>query len=451
MNRSYLLCLVAILVTPVYAGDSAKNPPTLEPAPPANPLSFFDGRLVFDLHERLRFEARENNFDFNDAIDSPTDDGWLLQRFRVGVKIKPVDWLTIYAQGQDVREIGSDRTNIIGQLGAEGDDSFDLRQGFVQIGHSKGLSARIGRQLLSYGDERLVGPLDWLNQGRSFDALKFHFETPSWWIDAFTSSVVNFERSKFNQSDWMDGEESRNQTFSGIYFSTTAIDTQTTDLYVFQLHEGGGSDADFFTFGTRWKADVKKLKGWDYEVEMAGQAGELQGRDLGAFAGHWGAGYIGHNLPWKPRIFAEYNFATGDDNPADDDIGTFQNLFPTNHKFYGFMDVFSWKNLHNPAISLSVQPHQSLTARLDYHLFWLADTHDAWYRANGITAVRPITPGAESFAGSEVDLTLTWKATACLGLQAGYSHFFAGGYLRAAGSKASDDADFAYLMATIEF
>jgi hypothetical protein len=31
---------------------------------------------------------------------SLTDDSWLLNRFRIGVAIKPVDWLKIYAQGK---------------------------------------------------------------------------------------------------------------------------------------------------------------------------------------------------------------------------------------------------------------------------------------------------------------------------------------------------------------
>ena len=43
----------------------------------------------------------------------------------------------------------------------------------------------------------------------------------------------------------------------------------------------------------------------------------------------------------------------------------------------------------------------------------------------------------------------SWKATSHLHLQAGYSHFFAGGYLGDTGSKS--DADFAYVQATLEF
>jgi hypothetical protein len=203
------------------------------------------------------------------------------------------------------------------------------------------------------------------------------------------------------------------------------------------------------TLGTRMKADPKKLGGWDYDTEMAVQFGEVRDKDLAAFAGHWGLGYNWLSHPWKPRLGIEYNFATGDSNAADGDVDTFQNLFPTNHKFYGYMDVFAWQNIHNPAVSFSVQPTAKLKAQIDYHLFWLVDTGDAWYRANGVTAVRPITPGADSFAGSELDVTLSYKVSKNLSLQAGYSHFFAGDYLKATG--AHGNAQFGYVQVQIDF
>ena len=78
---------------------------------------------------------------------------------------------------------------------------------------------------------------------------------------------------------------------------------------------------------------------------------------------------------------------------------------------------------------------------------------DAWYRANGVTKVRPPKAGSspDSFVGSELDFTATWKPTKNFALQAGYSHFFAGSYLSDAGSKKSDDADFAYMQVQIDF
>lgn len=440
--------LLALAASAIAGPTDTKTPPPPPPAAP-NPLSFFDGKLVFDVQEKMRFESRENNFDFNDSVDSLTDDSWILNRFRVGMKWTPTPFMNIYIQGQDTREWDSDRPNVIGAMGAEGDDPFDVRQAYIELGNAKsGWSGKIGRQIFLYGDERLVGPLEWANQGRTFDAVRLRYASEKWWVEAFASSVVKFDDDAINQSDWFD-DAMRDQTFSGLYFSTTAIGKQTTDFYVFHLNEDAAAgDTSFFTLGTRMKSTAGAYGPWDYETEMAFQSGDVRGKDLTAFAGHWGVGYT-FDHAWKPRLALEYNYGSGDDNAADGDVDTFQNLFPTNHKFYGYMDVFSWQNLHNVAISLTAAPTKKLTARLDYHLFWLADTGDAWYRANGTTAVRPITPGADSFAGSEVDLTLTYKVNKNLSFMAGYSHFFAGGYLDDTG--AGDDADFAYVQAQLDF
>ena len=492
LKKSGALLAAALLtgsLTSSFAGEIVAKP-VIEKAPESNPLSFFDGLLTFDVQERLRVEIRENNFDFNDALDSLTDDGWLLQRFRIGLLIKPAAWLKIYAQGQDSREIDSDRPDFPGQLGAEGDDAFDLRQGYVELGNVKEfpLTLKIGRQVLAYGNERLVGSSDWNNLGRTFDAVKLRFEQPKWWVEGFASTVAVPTRGEYNQSDFANGTETdRGQVFSGLYFSTTALPFQTTDVYAFHLHEETGpkylplaaGDTNFVTLGLRVKskpgafhhepapapdgkavADGKsppppppapKPLGLDYDGEFAFQAGELRGLDLTAFAVHAGLGYT-FEVPWTPRIGLEYNFATGDTHPGDSAVETFQNLFPTNHKFYGYMDTFSWQNMHNPAISLKVAPCKKVTAQVDYHGFWLATNKDVWYRANGTTAVRPLTPlarNADKYAGSELDFTVTYKPVRQLALQAGYSHFFAGSYLKDTG--AHDDADFGYVQATIEF
>src|SRR5262245_9078600 len=80
--------------------ENAPEKTVVENPKPGNPLSFYDGRLVLDVEERLRYEFRNNNFDFDSDFSSPTDEHLLLQRFRLGIKVKPSDWLTFYVQMQ---------------------------------------------------------------------------------------------------------------------------------------------------------------------------------------------------------------------------------------------------------------------------------------------------------------------------------------------------------------
>jgi len=453
MKPKIILSVALAATLTAHGGESAKAPvsPPTTPPPPANPLSFMDGKLIFDFEEKMRYEVRENNFDFDGSKDSPTDDSWLLQRARLGMLIKPTPWLSIYAQGQDIREIDSDRPNVIGQLGAEGDDTFDLMEGWIMLGDpAHDFSFKIGRQKLSYGDQRLVGPLEWLNPSRAFDAAKLRYAEASWSLDLFTSSVVNFEDGTFNQSDFIDSSDSRHQIFSGAYLATKWIPCNTTtDFYLFHLNQdapAGGTN--FATIGTLWKGDPKKLGGFYYDTEMALQLGKVGGKDLTAFAGHWDAGYQ-FATAWKPRLGVQYNYSPGDSDSTDGDSRTFQNLFPTNHLFYGFMDTTGWANMNNPQLNLSVQPTEKLKIALDYLLFWNATSDDAWYRANGVTQVRGVSPGADKFRGSELDLTAAYKVNKNLSFLVGYSHYFAGDYLSDTG--ASSDADFGYAQVQINF
>ncbi len=469
--------------------NSTGSKTVIDKAPESNPLSFLGGALVFDFQERVRWEIRDNNLEFNDAVNVFTDDNWFLQRARIGMLVKPSDWFKFYVQAQDAREINSDRPDIPGVLGAEGDDSFDLRQGWVEFGNAKNfpLTLKAGRQILSYGDERLIGAFDWNNIGRTFDAVKLRWEEKTWWLEAFASSVVVPDGGSYNQSDLFNGNETeREQIFSGLYFSTTAIGPQTIDLYALHLHENQNpknlplalGDTNFITLGLRIKskpgafahsepasdgktmADGKSVTpppaapkpvGLDYDFEGAFQTGDVRGLDLTAWAVHGGLGYT-FDIGWMPRLGVAYNYGTGDDNPLDGDIETFQNLFPTNHKFYGQMDVFSWQNMHEVEVSLKAQPVKAVTLKAEFRAYWLASTDDVWYRANGVAAVRPLNAlaqSADSYAGSEVDVLAQWTVNKHFAVEVGYSHFFAGAYLEDTG--ASDDADFGYVQATITF
>jgi Alginate export len=487
MKPKYVCHRVATTACALMIGLNSARPAFAGPAPVAvslipekkdmNPLSFFEGGLVFDVEERVRGEVRENNRDFDSSVDDDNDDAWLLNRFRLGLAVKPSSWLKLYAQTQDAREAGSDRANIPGVRGAEGDDVFDLRQLSIFIGDPKHfpLTLSVGRQLLTYGDSRLVADSKWSNFGRSFNAVKLRYEEREFWIETFIARPVQIKRHDFNDSDAADN-------FGGIYISTTLVPKQTTDVYLFyrdkhdnqpdldptnKLDPDGtwnGPAARFATVGARVKSKPGEWSGWDYTGEIAFEAGDIwvsnrqsTRLNLSAFALHASGGYTAEQWSWKPRVGLEYDFASGDDNPRDQDFHSFQNLFPSNHEKYGFMDEFSWRNLHDARLQISAKPVNKLDLELDYHAFWLATTEDFWYRSNGISALRTKTPagldvrtiGAGNFAGHEIDLTASYELTKNIRVHIGYSHFLAGDYLSDTGPHS--DADFAYFMTTFSY
>ncbi|MCB1275331.1 alginate export family protein [Prosthecobacter sp.] len=433
--------------------------------PDLSRYSIADGRIVFDEHFNTRFEGRENNNDFNSAVNSPTDATWLLTRFRVGALFHATSWLKFYVQGQDIRELGGSRPNNVGTFGADGDDVFDLLQAWVAIGdENHGLSLRAGRQAFNFANQRLLGNPQWKNSTNAWDAVRLRYSASTWAADLFMGSPVTFLNNQWNKSDYFNTHEGRNAVVTGAYFTSSSLIPwqSATDLYL--LHQGSSKNtgapgaplgavgySNFWTVGTMWKGDPKKLHNWDYDLEMALQFGKAAGLNHRAFAGHWGFGYnFSHS--WKPRLGFQYNYASGDGNPNDGKSTTFQNMFPGNHALFGFMDTTAWMNMQNPQINFSIQPTEKLKLTCDAMAFFNANNGDAWYGANTTTAVRPVTASAQSaskYRGMEFDINAWYKVNKHVSLQTGYAYFLTGKYLAQTG--ASDNAHFGYAQMTVNF
>lgn len=477
LARTIIPAIAISLNASAFAGPEVKEEAKPEKNIEKPLLSFAAGRWQFDVEARARFEVRNNNRDFDDSINDDNDDSWLLTRFRLGLAIKPLPWLKLYAQTQDVREIDSDRPNIPGVRGTDGGDEFDLRQAYVEFADYKAFSLglTVGRQRLHYGDRRLVGDPNWNNFGRTFDGVKLRFQEKDCWVEAFATRPVQIREDDINDSDSAD-------SFFGIYASTDALSFQTTDLYVFHRHKKDeqpdldptnkfdpdgswtGPAQRITTIGTRWKSKENALGPWDYTFEIAYQFGDvwttnrltpsLEHRALATAAA---AGYTMKSLAWKPRVGVAYDYASGDRNPDDGRSQSFQNLFPANHEPLGLIDAFSWRNVHDVHLEARIEPVKNIEFELQWHVFWLAETSDYGFRSNGVATLRTRTPGgsdvrrigASNYAGQELDVTVNWKVSKALKILAGYNHFFAGDYLRDTGPH--DDADFGYVQVQLLF
>ncbi len=463
MKFSHLfLSLTLLLSSLIFTSlSSGATPPSSKPAPSPKIAakepdlgSFYDGKLKWSAQERLRLEYRENNFDFDSSNNAVTDDVFVLQRFRVGLTALPANGVKITLEGQDSREFDSKRPNIPGVLGSEGDDEFDFRQAWILMGDKSvsPLSLKIGRMPWKYGDERLVGDFDWNNLGRTFDGAVIHTELPQAWIDLFFGSPTYVKPRELNTNDGQD-------RLRGAYYSTTQWLNQTTEFYAFYRNHqnavNNGQAQETLTPGLRVKSLAEKYGNWDYELEIAGQEGKVQtgalSLDHHAFASHIQGTYTWRDCSHQPFVSLFYDYGSGDENPGDSEDTGFQNLFPTNHKFYGSMDLFSWRNIHDFGTTFAIKPTPKTLAKIDIHSFWLPETADAWYRANGATTIRSSAAGrnVDNHVGEEIDLTLNWTVHRFATIGAGYSHFFTGGFVSATGK--SSDADFAYLMLTSSF
>ena len=441
MNKQILFCLIAglLFVSPVYAGEKINQ--------------YLPQFLKADVEFRYRFEYRDN-FDFNDSSDDK--DGFELLRSRLNLQWIPIKQLKFFTQLQDSR-IANDE--FFSKTAFE--NYMDLRQLYADweqvltnapLGMSK-ITIRGGRQELSYGGQRLIGGFNWSNVAQSFDGGKvmLFFDPYKLQVDGFAVEKTPIKSPREKDDLFEDSSEDR---LAGYYATYKGIKDTTIEQYLLwrgtetniSFGPNGSGELDEYTAGGRIKGNLPYR--FDYEAELAGQWGDFKDKDILALMGIGILGYT-FDCPWSPRPAFEFDYGSGDSDPTDTTRRTFDNLYPTNHLFYGYMDLISLQNLNNYQFQLSVKPHKKLKLQADLHLLYLDTPKDSLYAANrAVTRTASATStGVSAEVGREADLTADFKFNDYLQVLTGYSHFFAGDYLRDTG--ANDDADFFYLQTTI--
>ena len=398
-------------------------------------------RFEFGVELRWRAEFRDNG-DFQ-----PTDDfdTFLGQRVRAHLRIRIHPHLTAFVQGQDVWLFGAERDKVIHNLGT------NLYQAYLdwKPGGSDRWELRAGRQELVYGEERLVGAFGWDNVGRSFDGARLRYRSGSWVSDFFGARLVDVRRAGA-------GHRPGNQDLYGIYSTRASKSARRAELYALYLHDGlrtaGESPVaiaeptDIVTLGFRHLHQPKA--GWRYSVEHAWQFGE-RGPDAHRAAMLVAMGGYAWGRRWQPRLQVEYDFATGDNNPSDGRSREFNNLFPTNHIFYGYADLVGLRNVHDFRLTASAQLHPKLIVEADYHRFLLAARRGPWKNSGGRVLGFDPTGAAGRDLGQEFDITCRVPMQTHVSLLGGYSLFLPGRF--AALTRGPELHHFGYVQTTLRF
>ena len=471
------------------------------PPPPPSPFPGFINEALraddpymnawdFGGFARFRYEHKDGNgipgvpgsLDFRE-LNADTHNAYFIERLQLRAAYTDT-WWSILTEARSSLSQGDERSAFAGNPRHKGQgpeyDPIDLHQAVVSIGNHKEfpLSLKVGRQELSYADERFIGSFIWNNIGRVFDAAKLRWQNAWFAADLFTSRPVVPVDNSFNKSNDY-------ETFSGIYATSPLVPHHSLDVFLLSRNVTPDSTAafshpevplpsarDIYSIGARLKSKPGDLGAWDYFVDAVGQFGNF--RDIRAGAPSYrldhqamafiaNVGYTFPDCPATPRLALEYAYGSGDSDPRDGSHGTFDNLYPTNHKFYGYADFASLQNLHDIRPILTLKPTARLSVALEGHLFWLADSSDSFYNVAGVPrgGVNPtsgngygINPSYDTDLGTEIDLIAGYALTRYAQVEAGYCHFFTGSYIDASLANpnfGSSDADYFYLQFMLRF
>jgi hypothetical protein len=399
--------------------------------------SFTSERLPSWLKLSGEFRTRvEGRTGFN--YQPRNNDAYGLFRNRLNLELVPAAWLDFYFQGQDSRAPGLDAGRPLTTF----KDPFDLRQAYVRLGKSDGLvRVTVGRQLLSYGAQRLIGPLDWTNTSRSWDAVRVEIGTADAKVDLFASSVVVIDPSAPDHH--RDGFN-----IHGVYGSFKKIVPRAM-FEPYLLWKTGR--VSIWTAGVRVAAmpGTPGLHGFDYQAEYAQQWGSVGALRHSAAAGYAILGYSTGNRNWAPHFSAEYSHASGDPNPGSGKHRTFDQLLPTNHLFYGITDPTGWQNMNMARVGIDVKPHKRLQWNADYRELWLDSASDALYNVAGAVAVKPRAGNTARRIGGEIDFSGTWSVSSRWKAGGGIGHLAAGSFLKR--NTAGSGQTFPYLFAQYSY
>lgn len=373
-------------------------------------------RFTIDGSLRMRGAYEANRTDLSSEIED--NDLYVTQRLLVNLGFRVAKGVHVTAELQDARIWGAS-----GGAVARERSELAFSQAFVRVSSLlDGLTIDAGRVILDYGQGRMIGADDWSNTGNSFDGLRLRF-TP------FKGLDIDAIYTMVNERDVIDGDDA---TLSGVYATWEIFKGFFTDAYVLHLYDGLDERyVNVATIGVAAHGTLFDFLYLDMEgTVQLGRAAEIQTAMKNthfATAGYAEAGYTDQDgpVPFRAGLFA--SGASGDaeprDVPGNDASVSFIPLFPSNHLYWGAMDMVAWTNLMNFGLRAEATPLTGMTFGVQFHELYTADDRAA-LPGIGLTTSVPVE-AMGSHIGHELDLRVSLVPADWATVGFGYSFFIA--------------------------
>ena len=391
---------------------------------------------------RARGEAWKN-FGFRPE----NDDEFGLIRLRLHGDLRVCPNFRLYAEGISATAHGRSLPPKGGKRPVDEDD-LDLLNAFGDVSGTLGpveSTLRVGRQELQYGKQRLISPLDWVNTRRTFEGARLLNRYGDWKVDAFATRFVAVQKYEFNDGD-------SGQNFYGAYAARkAAAGVPGLDVYALGLDKESARFAastnalgeDRYTLGARTFGTCGATA-WDYDLEGGYQFGSFGDDDISAWFAAAETGYSVPECPFKTRWSLGLDYASGDCDPDDGELNTFNQLYPLGHAYFGGIDAVGRQNIFDASLAVKGTLAKGLDSRIEFHNFWKAQEEDGLYDAAG--NLSPAGAGRDDGIGQELDVVVDYALDVHTKLSLGYGHFFAGDAI-----VTDEDIDFGYASVQLTF
>lgn len=274
-------------------------------------------------------------------------------------------------------------------------DGTRVQQVYVDFNLPAKTTLRPGRQEIVLDDARLIGNVDWRQNGQAFDAISLKSQA----ITDLTiyASYIDRVQTILLTDENLDGLILFNARYSGL-----ADQNITAFCYLLETQNKTSAARDSATYGARFNGKISAL---NYDITYAHQSDYKDGKD---HEGDMVNAFLGAKLEWI-NFGAGYSYISGQTS----DSRPFDTLYSTAHKFNGWADVFLDTNGGKLAGGLSDYYAQAGTEWMDttfkavYHYF------DSTEEINGF----------DDAYGDELDFLIEKKISKNLKVLAKYAYY----------------------------
>ncbi|OIV39610.1 alginate export family protein [Flavobacterium johnsoniae] len=361
--------------------------------------------LDVNLQVRPRFEYRNGYKTLLPEGQKGTSQ--ISQRSRLNFNYKQ-DELTVKLTFQNTRTWGD-----VSPTATADKNGVAVFEAWAQYNFTEKWSARMGRQVLSYDNQRIMGEMDWAQQGQSHDALTVSYHSGNNQLDlggAYNSDAENTFQTPYTVNSY--------KTLQYAWYHTN-LDKLGASLLLLNTGYEYKNTADKLlvdykqTFGTYLTYKNKKF---DANAWIYGQTGKSADLQVSAWNA---AANLGYSFTESFKAGLGYEFLSGkDSNDGSKVIKSFNPIFGTNHGFNGYMDYFYVGNhinnvgLQDAFIKLNYNVNKWQFALIPHVFLSAADV------------VTPLNEKMDSYLGTEIDATFGYNFKKDITVTGGYSQMF---------------------------
>ncbi len=346
------------------------------------------------------------------AVDfdaSNPDEGWFwTQRLSLNAEGPVTDTLSARFSLVSALQSGVDASPV-------NQNNLDFQEAYLDW-QIAGTGVRLGRQEVILGSQRLVGSREGTNVRRTWDGLRVSGDIGRWHWDAFGVRLVNVEPNGV-----LNDSSNSNRSLAGLYLSGPMDWTSLDVYYLYSRVKNrptieGTANQERHSLGVRVFGEANN---WFWNWEAIGQFGRHGSDDIEAWTLATNTGYR-MDAPWSPEFMLSINVASGDSDPTDGKLETFDALYPRGN-YFSELALLGPANFYNLNPTLSLKPTEDVDVSLRVNWYWRLETSDGVYGPPGNLLRAPLGSD-ERFVNLAYSLSAAWRLNKTWRLTASLTH-----------------------------